>query len=335
MEPGNICSLVALMYYLEPYNFPLIAAMQRGLLEKLLRKFILKPNATDVEHEETDRQRNLALLQVLAHLIRPRCLPERMRGCPDTSKSAVRLQELPQDFQSILSKYNDDVLSKYSGYLRMYAAAESETLGDSNVLPGCQGKPVATVFKSGPMESAAVDSAVGMLQRSTVPVVTRAPFTALSGHGDSFTSLRDLLNSLRGGLYVDRGLVPVFAELDEPVNSWLIDFYLTGDRARLSAENGIPDETTFDLMNEFSHSLRVLRDALKRRLDGLSASGDSVNATAKAGGGDDDDDEDPEDEAEVEITRLTAEASDLEVVLHGITALESSFTSVFKAAFAF
>jgi hypothetical protein len=321
------------MYYLEPYNFPLVAAMQRGLFEKLLRKFILPKTATDVEHDENENARNLALLKVLAHLIRPRCLPQRMRGCPDTAKSTVRLASLPADFQQVLSTYNDDVLSKYSGYLRMYAAAEATTLGNSNVLPGCQDKDIASLFDSEPITPVA-DSAVDMLQRTTIPVVTRAPFIALSGHNDSFTSLRDLLNSLRDGLYVDRGLVPVFAEVDEPVNSWLIDFYLTGERARLSSENGIADETTFDLMNEFSHSLRVLRDALKRRIDGVSASGDAVGTAATAAGGDDDD-EDPEDDAEIELVRISADASDLEVLLHGISALESSFTGVFKKAFAF
>jgi len=323
VEPSNICSLVALMYYLEPYNFPLVAAMQRGLFEKLLRPFVLGKDASDAEHEENDKKRNVALLTVLAHLVRPRGLPERNRE----AAAEARLEPLPRDFERFLVAYNDNVLRKYSSYLRKYCGVESRNLPDPDTLPGRQD---AGPFNAEQIVDAPVDSAVKMLQESAVPVVTRAPFVALSGHDDTFTSLHDLLTCLREGLYVDRGLVPLLAEVNEPVNSWLVDFYRNGERADLSANNGIPDETLFDAMNDFTHTLRVLRDALKRRLDGDVAADDEVVA---AGG--DDDDDDPDEVVAVEVERLTAGATDLEVVLHGFTALEASFTAKFKEAFAF
>lgn len=106
----------------------------------------------------------------------------------------------------------------------------------------------------------------------------------------------------------------------------------------LSRKNGIRDDELFEAINPFNHTLRVLRDAFTRRLHGQTKSGDVVaeaGAGGGGGGGGDDDDDDDDADVDVELTRLTPEASDLEVVLHGFTALELSFTRVFKEVFAF
>lgn len=300
VEPTGVCQMLAHLYFLEPYNFMIVSLLQRGVFDRLVTKYSISPDATDLEKERTLEERNLALLQLFANLIYPKVLPKRMRGCDSTDVSDVRLPALPADIMKEITEYNNFVLERFSLYMRRYATVRSEILGSANILPGSK-SDLKNLFKNdmSALTNAGEDTVIGALHRTTMTVKARSPFLALSGHNDKFTSLSDLLGSLRNGLYLDRALVPMLPEINRPVNSYLVDFYNTGERLPLSQKNGLRDYKIFDDLNEVSHAIRVIKDMVERRL------------------GNDD----------TTTTRLnTMEAFDL---------LETKFTKIFKDEFAF
>ena len=105
------------------------------------------------------------------------------------------------------------------------------------------------------------------LSPSTSPSAIRSPFAALSGWTDDFRSSRELIRSVRGGLYLDSTVIPVLEWVDRsdaalPLNSYLLDFYRHGDLDLLIEENGIARAKVFELLKRFDLMLAQLLRAL-------------------------------------------------------------------------
>ena len=99
------------------------------------------------------------------------------------------------------------------------------------------------------------------------PCPIRSPFVALSGWSESFASCRELLRSVRAGVYLDPTALPVLEWTDRsdaslPLNSYLLDFYRHGDLDLLITENGIARARVFDLLKRFDLMLQQLMRAL-------------------------------------------------------------------------
>ena len=298
ITPSGACMLVSHLYFLEPYNFVIISLLQRGVFDDLVQQFVISPDANELDKEKITEKRNRALLELFAYLLYPKVLPQNMRGAKSSETSDVRLPQLPGHIKSEITSYNDFVLERFSLYMRRYASVRAETLGPADVLPGAKEELKCFFTAAAPVEAAA-DTALGMLQKTAMAVKARTPFLALSGHKDKFSSLNDLLGSLRPGMYLDRALVPMLPEIDRPCNSFLLDFYSTGERLPLSQKNGLRDYLLFDNLNKVSHAIRVMKDATERRLG---------------------------DDSTTAVRLDTMEAFDK---------LEESFTKIFKDEFAF
>eukprot|EP00040_Diaphanoeca_grandis_P011679 m.59910 g.59910 ORF g.59910 m.59910 type:complete len:2071 (+) comp22778_c0_seq1:137-6349(+) len=272
VEPTGMCMFLAHMYFLEPYNFVVMSLMQRGVFDKIIAKFALEPNASASDIEKNLEARNQTLLHVLAYVIHPHILPKRMRGCATPETSDVRLKPLPNNIVTQITDYNKFVLERFSMYMRRYATVRN--LGNADVLPGDK-KELRELFVGAGALKGTPGSAIDLLTASVTKVIARTPFVALSGHADKFASLPDLLGSLREGMYLDRALVPILPEIDQPVNSFLLDFYRDGERQALSQKNGLRDHSLFDTLSKVSHAIRVIKDAQERRI------GDDVDAETR------------------------------------------------------
>lgn len=64
IAPSSMCPLLAHLYFLEPFNFPLIALLERGLFDDLLRDDLVAPSASGLDTENARERRNAKLLHV-------------------------------------------------------------------------------------------------------------------------------------------------------------------------------------------------------------------------------------------------------------------------------
>eukprot|EP00041_Stephanoeca_diplocostata_P039464 m.1630693 g.1630693 ORF g.1630693 m.1630693 type:complete len:2102 (-) comp25399_c0_seq4:3442-9747(-) len=277
IEPSSMCTFLSHLYYLEPFNFPLIVLLSRGIFDDLLNEDTVDASASELDSNQARERRNAKLLHVMAWLFHPKALPVRMRGCASTATSDMRLPPLPPAFLKTLTTYNAIILDRFSSYMRRYAVTACG-VENIDVLPATLDK-----YRLALDSPAAVDtneaSVTHVLAAGACTIVARSPFVATSGHPDVFTSLHDLLNSLRDGMYLDRSLVPTLPEIDGAVNSFLVDFFNTGLVDELSSKNGLRHFKLYDEMDDFTYTLRVIKESLARRMNFSDDSGAEGNQT--------------------------------------------------------
>lgn len=103
---------------------------------------------------------------------------------------------------------------------------------------------------------------------------------AVSGHGDSFQDVEDLLCSTREGMLFERALLPVY-DCGYTKNAYLVDFYKHGQRQPLVLENGLRDSELYDRIHNFCHALKVIKEAMVRRVgEGVGAAQRQIVADA-------------------------------------------------------
>ena len=126
---------------------------------------------------------------------------------------------------------------------------------DPSVLP-CSGLAFPHAFNS------PAASLTHTLTHPTTPTpVVRSPFVSLSGATDRFTEADELLRSVRNGVIVESSGLPTL-DTSLPLNSYIVDFYRSGDIDALISENGIPRSRIFDLLKRFDLMLSGLIRAL-------------------------------------------------------------------------
>jgi hypothetical protein len=161
------------------------------------------------------------------------------------------------------------VLQKFSSFVRRYAASQSSQSAETDQLPGTTKDLKPTTLAAGAPAAPADGTVLASIRQSTIKTAARSPFVVVSGNSDNFDSLPDLVGSLKDGIYLDRSLVPVVAEIGKVAcNAYLTDFFDHGERAPLATENGLRDASLYDRLNKFCHALRVIKDALNRRCEG-------------------------------------------------------------------
>jgi len=83
------------------------------------------------------------------------------------------------------------------------------------------------------------------LPEAALPVVARSPFVANSGHGDQFTSVRELVRTVQQGLHLNEHAIPSLGRIATPcghgpddlaLNAYLLDFYTHGQVKALATE---------------------------------------------------------------------------------------------------
>lgn len=143
---------------------------------------------------------NKQLLLVFANICKTKALPKKLRTLPDDAPSAVTLPSPPAAIGQLVENMNALILKKYSSFVRQYAATRAAELGSAGEqLPGTTGLTAADTPAAPPPAAAGTVAAV--LSESHIPTSARSPFLAVSGHGDDFTTIGDLVGSLRDGTF--------------------------------------------------------------------------------------------------------------------------------------
>ncbi|KAK7432917.1 hypothetical protein QQZ08_000388 [Neonectria magnoliae] len=94
------------------------------------------------------------------------------------------------------------------------------------------------------------------------PPVVRSPFVALSSHGDEFSTISELRNTVRSGAFLEEAIVPYLRgylqESDPPLNAYLLDFFKHGGVRTIGHVNEIPASELFSRLKEFGTILYTI-----------------------------------------------------------------------------
>jgi hypothetical protein len=215
------------------------------------------------------------LMLVLSHLFGRRVArqvddpekAEKIRRSP----SMVYLDPMPENAAAILRKHNKDTLHIFSNYVKTFAGQhiteQEHTLPftGGSIAPGAKDKTNGDITNGGILPSLPSPQA-------------RSAFVALSGHGDSFTTIEDLCSSTRAGVFLESSVVPHLElhpdETKSPLNAYLLDFFKHGDLKPLEDANGIRKSDVWFVLNDFSLILATICTSLALYL-GLGVEGDA------------------------------------------------------------
>lgn len=232
-ETLHFAGITSRLYYTENGSFAFHALLRAGFFHSICADFDTKP-----------RQTCTTVMFVMAHLFgRLFC-----RGTDPVNK----LPPLPRKATAILEKQNDETLQIYTNYVKTFAAEHCGNTAD-NVLPFSN-----QVCGQSPAELSLENVPINPLP----PVIARSSFVALSGFGDTFTSISDLTGSVRAGIFLEREAVPHLPVGKETLNSYLLDFYRHGEVATLVKQNQIRRSDIWLALDEFSRVLGTIVSSL-------------------------------------------------------------------------
>ncbi|PQE30888.1 DEAD DEAH box helicase protein [Rutstroemia sp. NJR-2017a WRK4] len=246
-EPVNFASCVAHLYFTKNSSFAFHALLKGKYFHQLCEKI-------DTNKENTLR----TLMLVLSHLFGRRVVrevddpeeAEKIRRSPST----VYLAPMPEDAAAILRTHNKDTLNVFSTYVKTFT--EQYITDQEHTLP----------FTKSSISSGVKDKTNGDLLPNLPSPQARSAFVALSGHGDSFTTIEDLCSSTREGVFLESSVVPHLElypdETKTPLNAYLFDFFKHGYVKPLEDANGIRKEYVWFILNDFSMVLATICTSL-------------------------------------------------------------------------
>lgn len=179
-------------------------------------------------------------------------MAEKIRKSP----SMVFLPPMPKQASDVLVKHNADTLSIFTTYVKTFADQYVKNAEDQLPL---------TQYAVGRQGSTTEAKALDFLPSLPAPQA-RSAFVALSGHGDAFPTIGDLCSSSRQGIFLESAIVPHLTlhptESRQPLNAYLVDFFVHGNLQALEDANGIRREDVWFVLNDFSLVLGTICAAL-------------------------------------------------------------------------
>jgi len=245
----GLSGLSSHLYYTEPSNFALVSLFKDGIFNKICNS------------DQSVLQKCNDVILVLSHLFNKKYLHSGLKKGTTTirSPSKVFLDKLPSEAAEALNQFNQRALHVFSQYLVSFATHAS--LGKDNKLPFS-----GVLIEHKPFESPN-GSLLDHLQKQAIRYKARSPFVAISGLGDTFRSIYELIYSVHREIYLDGNAVPIVEDVDwrgEPleVNAYILDFYNHGQQKPLSVANGIREGDVWYLLKDFLLCLQTINTSL-------------------------------------------------------------------------
>jgi hypothetical protein len=284
-QPVNWTSIVSHLYFTENSSFALHALLKEGYFHKLCANI-------GKESDRIMQEMMLTLSHIFGRKIVTQPEDEEKKAVISRSQSRVFLEPMPAEAAKILRDHNQQTLAIFATYAKTFA--EQHVHEVETRLP----------FTKMSVGAAKADD-VSFLRHLAAPSV-RSHFVALSGHGDDFSTVRDLCTSTRSGIFLEAAVVPNVElypdESRQQLNRYLLDFFNHGALQPLSEANGIGlSDVWFDL-NDFSLILATIKTSLASHL-GLRGEGEGE--MLDMGGGDAAENDEDEEEAAVGPTTTT------------------------------
>ncbi|TPX52317.1 hypothetical protein SeMB42_g01506 [Synchytrium endobioticum] len=318
-RPLDLYGMVAYLYQHEPSNFAIAALFNSGALHRL---------TADIDNHPQETMQNLCL--VLAHLFgrvyRSRYKPEILEALIKGSASAIVLPPLPKDIRTVLENHNKSVVTVFTNYCRQYAKQYSSQLGIDDALPWTCRKLTAELAGTSDSRFAST------LTSSKTENWSRSAFVATSGHGESYGSVEEIVESSRAGLALPKRAMPsVFAKEDTELqlDAYACDFLRHGSTKVLVRDNGIRAGDCWFLLQDFDITIAAISETLQRL---MKVAGNELNDDVEATGFDDIEPDGDEDEAPLPDAPMVGEENLR--LLKAVNLLRETFHAKFKAIWA-
>ncbi|KAJ4478505.1 hypothetical protein J3R30DRAFT_3372705 [Lentinula aciculospora] len=265
-KPTNLFGLTSHLFHTEPSNFALVHLFESGVIHNICGQ------SSSVK-AETD------LLLLLCHLFGRRYIPrnysqpELIARLRKKYPSQIILPALSSDIGERLRQHNDDILRMFTSYALSYAAEHQLSLGIDDVFP--LSGPATDIP---PLESSFIDH----LSETKMTPIARSVFAATSGLDDHFTSIYDLVSTVRKGIHLHAHVIPSMQKLVEhsdlpgliqpehKLNAYILDFYSHGQLSALAEANGMRRGDIWNELQEFSLTLKTIHSSLQELLLQLS-----------------------------------------------------------------
>jgi ATP-dependent RNA helicase DDX60 len=202
------------------------------------------------------------------------------------SPSMVILPPMNNEAQSVLKKHDAEIRKIFIEYALTYSEQHAEILGPDTSLP-LSNKPFSGINT----DILHRTSLYNQLKATAIPVKSRSLFVATSGYGDSFPSIEELAATVRRGIYLDTHAIPSLDDIinpRQPLNAYLLDFYIHGQTAALAAANGIRRGDVWYLLQDFDLTLMTIRGVVEQlllRAAGADGAASDVNTDSGYGTG--------------------------------------------------
>lgn len=244
--PINFANCISPLHYTGNSVWAFHALLSKGYFHMLCKDIDINP------------ERVLAtLMLVLSHIFeRQLCKHSDIEFVDDgikRSSSIVFLPALPRAAKDALNAHDAETLSIFKLYAKSYIDQYLHHVDDKL-----------------PLTRHRIGSGVTLDIRTSAchpPPVVRSPFVALSGHGDEFSTISELCNTIRSGVFLEEAVVPhlrIYSEeSDPPLNAYLFDFFKHGDIKTIERVNKIQESQVWSRLKGMSGLCRVW-DTLKR-----------------------------------------------------------------------
>lgn len=260
-NPLNFAGMVSHLYFTENSSFAFHALLKEGFFHHL---------CADISKKEKSTLETLML--VMSHLfgriVCRRTDKEFRENIVKRSPSLVFLPPLPKDATTVLEQHAKETLQTFRSYVKTFV--DQHVSATDNKMP-------LTETVIGQETTDEDDSAVSKHLQSfqSPPTTIRSRFVALSGHDDHFSSIPDLCQTVRSGVFLEESVIPTVSlsqEASAPLNAYLLDFYKHGDIKTLQDANGIRKSDVWFVLNDFSLVLATIVASMRNfmRLETIS-----------------------------------------------------------------
>ena len=264
LEPTAMCSFLAHLWYFEPNNVVFAAAVYGGVFDPFFQH-ILEPALGEDFNSEVHRQ----VLLLASHLLYPnKVLPPwvnvELARAETSGLFDVELPALPPAVGGFVEKFNRQVLHAFTGYVRNFSDHHPRADGERLRMPGCT--------RELPHEDFDGNGDNGQLLRRFEGLrfnfKARSPFVAVDQKTDTFSSVEELISDAQHQIYIDRKMMPVVVQpsATSRKSAAILDLFRSGKPSWIKNCHGISAGKQYGEFLEVSHTLKVITDALRRRV---------------------------------------------------------------------
>jgi ATP-dependent RNA helicase DDX60 len=204
------------------------------LLVKLLESDEMKDLCLQFSHNKEEVSKKI--MSLLIHLFKRVKVSKEQRAIADP---------MDKGFEKIILDYNEKVMQSFIEYFTLYADNELLDDSDSMTLPMSK----ICFFKK--------DSTLKMDSSLLNPVKIRSPFIAMSGSGDSFSSVEDVFKNIRSDIYFEKSMIPIM-NVDSNISGYALSFYTSGKANILVEKYQLQGKRIYDMLKEWVLFLKVI-----------------------------------------------------------------------------
>lgn len=256
-KPINLFGIAAHLYYTEPGNLAITALLQSGVIHDICS-----------QHDSVQAERDLVAL--LCHLFGRRYLPRvyasasNIRDLIQKGPSRVVLPPLHAKARALLSGHQKETLGIFGAYALAFSSQHADELGPDDRLP-------LSGITFGPIDNSTCPPTALFthLSQTALRPKARSLFVAMSGHGDAFGSVGELVRTVRRGVHLNEHAIPTVENIldpELPLNAYLYDFFVHGQVDALVNMNGIRRGDVWYALEAFHLVLVTIRGDLENLL---------------------------------------------------------------------